>query len=64
MATSVICLRSLRTAAARDHVYAETRGKAGRAQRGRHYIPRADRLSRTAALAEARALDLTAQARS
>ena len=60
--TSVVCVRSLRNTAARDHVYAETHRRAGRNQRNSH-VPRAERLCRAAALAEARALDLTAQAR-
>lgn len=60
---SPTCVRSLLNAAARDHVYAETHRKAGQSQRTRAHQPRADRLTRTALQAEARAADLVAEVR-
>jgi hypothetical protein len=55
--------RSLRKAAARDHVHAEATRKSGQVQRSRGFRPRTDRLTRVALRAEARAVDLTAEVR-
>lgn len=56
-------VRTLRTASARDHAAAEIQRKASRVQYSRHCFSRSGRLSRSAALAEARAADLAAQVR-
>ena len=56
-------VRTLRTASARDHRTAECQRKASQVQRSRAHHPRSDRLSRTAALADARSADLAAEAR-
>lgn len=56
-------VRTLRNASARDHRTAEIQRKAGRAQNSRHCLSRSDRLSRSAALVQARAADLAALVR-
>lgn len=55
--------RSLRKAAARDHVHAEAARKSGQVQSSRRYRPRSDRLTLVALRAEARACDLVAEVR-
>ncbi len=56
-------VRTLRNASARDHAAAEVQRKASHVQRSRAHNPRSDRLSRSAALVEARATDLAAMVR-
>lgn len=57
------CVRSLRTAHAREHIYAEAHRKSGQVQRSRQHNPRADRLTRIALRADARVADLAAEVR-
>lgn len=56
-------VRSLLTASAHDHRYAEDHRKSSQDQRARFHGPRAARLSRTAAIAETRAAELLAEVR-
>lgn len=55
-------VRTLRTCSAREHRYAESHRKTSQSPQ-RFQLPRTARLSRCAALAEARAADYRAEAR-
>ncbi len=55
--------RDLRACAARDHAYAQSHRRRGLEERSRSAGGRVARLFRAAALAEARAAELTAEAR-
>lgn len=57
------CSRSLRLLGARDHQYANTHRRAAMVQRACAWQPRAGRIRVIAARAEARAMDLRAEAR-
>ena len=56
-------IRSLIAASAHDHRYAEIHRKASNNHLARHHQHRAGRISRAAAIAEARATELLAEAR-
>lgn len=56
-------IRSLIAASAHDHRYAEIHRKSSNNHRARHHQYRAGRISRAAAIAEARAAELRAEAR-
>lgn len=56
-------VRALRAISAREHAYAQVHRRSSLAERSRAASPRVGRLSRAAALADARAADLAAEAR-